>query len=671
MPSVLHGLNDQQREAVTTTEGPLLLLAGAGTGKTRVITCRVAYLIEQGVKPENILAVTFTNKAAREMGERLEKLVGAKTARDLTACTFHSFGARFLRKHIHRLGYNRNFDIAPQGYQVGLVKAILGETGQRDGVATLYHSLISKAKSRLLMPDEVDIGENGIWQKGFRDVYALYQSRMKNMDSLDFDDLLLLTVKTWEKCPDVLATCQQTYHYLLIDEYQDTNGAQFQLMKMLAGDRRNICVVGDDDQSIYGWRGADVGNILSFDKHFPGAKILRLEENYRSTNTILKAANAVIANNSQRHAKVLWSAKGDGETILSVPVNDETAEANFIADFIKEKTFRKRAPHSSFAVLYRSNAQSRVFEQVLRQRRVPYRLVGGKSFYERREVLDAVSFLKLVNNPKDNLSLLRILNVPPRGLGDKAVTHLREMGEGGQIPLEKIMRSSEWRSLLTPAAADAAKRFVQAIDKAREALKNHHPLAAATRTLLTDLDYLDGLARMYKPREDALRRRDNVYEFLNALGEYEERAAKPALADFLERHALSDDNDKVDETGEDGVTLTTIHAAKGLEFPIVFLVGLEQGLFPHRVSLEEGNEAEERRLFYVAVTRARDELVITNAAKRRIQGRSGPQRPSAFLKELPEDLVTLTTPSAALKPASQEEVSDFLAQLKSQFAPGK
>lgn len=664
----LDGLNPEQLEAVTAGDGPLLLLAGAGTGKTRVITYRVAHLISCGISPGNILAVTFTNKAAREMSERLASILGRETTADLTVCTFHSFCARLLRRKIRLLGYNANFDIAPQGYQVGLVKSILGEAGLGDGNANVYHAMISRAKSRLLLPEDI-AEESRDWPAGFRLVYELYRRRMKNMDSVDFDDLLLLTVQLWKTHPEVLDACRDQYSQLLIDEYQDTNAAQFRLMALLAGDTRNICAVGDDDQSIYGWRGADVGNILSFAEHFPGAKVIRLEQNYRSTNNILAAANAVISHNPSRHGKRLWSARGDGSAILCVPTETEEEEAAFVADLVRERTCRGGTSARDIAILYRSNAQSRTFESVLRNRRIPYRLVGAKSFYERREVLDALSYLKLVNNPRDDLSLLRIINVPPRGMGDRSVARLRDLAAGSRRPLERVLRSPEFLSLVLPDTAANLRQLGAAIDRARSRLDERGSLRQLASSLLETVGYLSGLARIYKPREDALRRRDNVLEFINSVAEYEERMDKPSLQDFLERYALMDDSDRVSEEGDEGVTLMTVHSAKGLEFPIVVLAGMEQGLFPHRQSLEERSTDEERRLFYVAMTRARDELVITHAARRRVRGVRQTQRPSVFLSELPENLLSVTDPDGALQPASPEEVDDFMAAMKAQFSP--
>ncbi len=664
----LAGLNAPQLAAVKTMDGPLLLLAGAGTGKTRVVTYRIAYLIANGVAPANILAVTFTNKAAREMAERLAALVGTAVAKQVTASTFHSFCARLLRGRIRLLGYSPRFDIAAQSYQVGLVKSILGEVGLGDGDANLYHAMISRAKSRLLLPADLDGDDRG-WPARFAAVYALYQRRMKNMDSLDFDDLLLLTVQLWKHHPEVLEECRDQYRYLLVDEYQDTNGVQFQLMAMLAGEQRNLCVVGDDDQSIYGWRGADVGNILAFDRHFPGAQVIRLEQNYRSTGTILKAANQVIANNSTRHAKQLWSAQPEGEKILVVHAADEQAEAHFIADLLAERTLGGRRKHADFAVLYRSNSQSRLFEATFRQRQIPYRLVGSKSFFQRREVLDALSHLKIVNNPKDDISLLRVVNVPPRGLGDRSIERLRELGLDGRRPLDGVLRTPEFLSTLGVETANQMRAFLAAVDTARTAIGVGEPLLTVTRRLLQEVGYLDGMARIYKPREDALRRLENVHDFFNAIAEYQDRTPNPSLPDFLERHALMDDNDRVDEQGANGVTLMTVHAAKGLEFPVVVIAGMEQGLFPHRQALAERANDEERRLFYVAITRARQELVVTHVAKRRVMGTPKAQRPSVFLLELPPELVLATTPNGALVPATKEQVDNILADFMAQFNP--
>lgn len=668
------GLNPQQRQAVEHGDGPLLLLAGAGTGKTRVITYRIARLIARGVPAEHILAVTFTNKAAREMRERLTALLSPAQVKDLTASTFHSFCAKILRARIPRLGYGRNFDIASDSYQLGLVRNVMSELGltQNGLTGRDYLQMISMAKSRLLTPDQVT-SSNGSWSPGLPDVYALYQRRLKNMDLVDFDDLLMLVVQLWQTHPKELDAHRQRYQHLLVDEYQDTNAVQFELMASLAGSIANICAVGDDDQSIYGWRGADVTNILHFEEHFPNAAVIRLEQNYRSTETILNAANQVIAHNRERHPKKLWSKNGTGEPILVVSTEDETAEATFAVDFIRDRCATRGGGLNQFAILYRSNHQSRSLEDAFLQADLPYRLVGAKSFYQRKEILDAVSFLKAAQNPKDDLSLLRILNVPPRGLGDKAVERLHHLQTITALPLQELLASRSYTDELPAVGVAGARTLSQALTKYREIFSQPGSLARNVAAYLREIDYLDGLGRMYKPRADAQKRLENVNEFFNAVADYERRRSPGvSLLDFLEDFTLMDDNDKVDDdhSGPDeAVTLMTVHAAKGLEFPVVLVVGMENHLFPHEQSLKEGSGEEERRLFYVAMTRAKEELALVYATKRRVRGDPVRRRHSPFLDELPDELTVWTDARAALIPATQEHASGFLAGMMAKFAP--
>jgi superfamily I DNA/RNA helicase len=494
---------------------------------------------------------------------------------------------------------------------------------------------------------------------------------MKDMDMLDFDDLLLLTVLLWRQHPEVLAEHQQRYQYILIDEYQDTNAAQFHLIQALAAEHQNICAVGDDDQSIYGWRGADVRNILNFEQHFPDTKVIRLEQNYRSTNNILRAANGVIAHNGHRHDKNLWSARGDGEKILMVSTANEEREANFVAEFIDDRRATRGSDFGDFAVLYRSNHQSRLLENALRQARIPYRIVGSRSFYERKEILDAVAFLRAVQNPRDNLSLLRILNVPPRGLGGAAITRLKELHTVTGLAMQELLGNADYLADLPPATAANVRQFHACLCKYRDRFKNNDQLSRTAAGLFEETGYLNGLAAMYKPREDAMRRRENVFEFINAVAEYQARhAADASLRQFLEEFTLMDDNDKVDEAEtEQAVTLMTVHAAKGLEFPIVVVAGMEHGLFPHHQSVQDGGMEEERRLFYVAITRAQEELALLHADRRRLRGETLARRQSDFLQELPEEFIIDTDEANALRPASAEETADFLAQLKARFAP--
>jgi DNA helicase II / ATP-dependent DNA helicase PcrA len=667
----LSSLNPAQRRAVTTTSGPLLVLAGAGTGKTRVIVCRIAYLLSQGVAPDHVLAVTFTNRAAREMKERVQDLVHGERVGRLTVGTFHAFCCSLLRQQISRLGYSPRFSIASDAYQTGLLRntmAELGFTGEGCD-AGAWLDLISKAKSGLRTP--ADLRQSDVPRAAdVALVYEHYQQRLQDMDLLDFDDLLMLTYTLWQKHPDVLAEHRERYQYLLIDEYQDTNLVQFQLMATLAGPARNLCVVGDDDQSIYGWRGADLGNILEFERHFPGAAVVRLEQNYRSTGTILSVANAVIARNSRRHEKQLWSQQPAGDPILVVRSADERDEARFVADLLSERQHREKRPWRDFAVLFRSNHQSRLLEEALRARHIPRVLVGTSSFYERKEILDALSLLQVLDNPRDDLNLLRVINVPPRGVGSASISRLKDAARLLHRPLCELLNSDATLSAM-PDDAAASLRTLHACFEKHRALLAAGPLATAAETFLREVGYLDGLGRMYKPREDAIKRRDNVLEFLQALHDYAAQTRGASLHGFLEALALQDANDREDRDEADGggVTLSTVHACKGLEFPVVVVVGLERGLFPHLRAIEERTEEEERRLFYVAITRAREVLVLTHAEQRVRQARRVRQRPSPFLDDIPEPLARFGTPKELLAPASAAETAEFFARMKAMLSP--
>ena len=669
----LEQLNAQQRDAVTAPAGPVLVLAGAGTGKTRVITVRIAHLIDTGVAPQNIAAMTFTNKAAREMRERLDELLGRDTAQAITMGTFHSFGARLLRRHADRLGFNRNFDIASSGYQKGLVQSLLREMSDPpEGDSGSCLARISRLKSGLLTPDDVQAAADTVQDSAVGELYRLYEARLHSMDLLDFDDLLVLVIRLWREHTDLLELHRERYRHILVDEYQDTNTVQFQLTAMLAGPEPDICVVGDDDQSIYGWRGAEVGNILRFGQNFPGATVIRLEQNYRSTRTILSAANHVIAENAARHPKNLWSEHESGDRLLAVCTTNENEEAQFVADMLLEQCTLRTFHHGSFAVLYRSNHQSRLLEQHMRRKKIPYTVVGTRSFFERKEILDTVSLLHSVANPRDDLSLLRILNVPPRGIGEKAIAKMKEKQRVVGIPLQRVMVLPEFLSELTPSQASALRALDACLKTFRTRLAQGGNLARKIRELLDATGYVPQLARMYKPREDALRRKENIDEFVNAVAEFEADSGPGTnLRDFLESSSLMDDNDRTTGTGGVGgaVTLLTVHASKGLEFPFVFVVGLEQGLFPHRQCLKGSALEEERRLFYVALTRAQRRVVLTHASRRRVLGTSSPRRPSQFLNELPKDLVDFVSPDDALAPAPPEVAADYLAQMRSMFAP--
>mgnify|MGYP006282286821 CR=1 FL=1 len=678
----LNVLNTPQREAVTTVEGPLLLLAGAGTGKTRVITYRIAYMTRHGIEPEALLAVTFTNKAAAEMKERVAELVSPDVAGRLTVSTFHSFCARLLRRHIRRLGFSPRFDIATDAYQSGLLRSILSERGYLSGPeqeslgggpglnARDTLAAISQAKCELLTPKAMMESAASVKERRTADVYEEYQRRLKSMDLLDFDDLLVLVLRLWQKAPDLLEQHRDRYRYLLVDEYQDTNHVQFKLVATLAGARANLCVVGDDDQSIYGWRGADVGNILSFETSFPQATVIRLEQNYRSTETILRAANHLISHNRERRSKQLWSGKEKGDHIRSVTCHDEVGEASLIAEWVQDTKARLGNRYSDFAVLYRSNHQSRALEAKLRQLRIPYTIVGSRGFYERREVLDAVSFLRAAHNPRDDLAFLRIVNVPPRGMGEKAIERLKELQQVTGRHLQDLAGTPEYLSSLPAETARTLKAFCEELRRSRQNFSRPGQLRENVEQLLKRSGYLDGLGRIYKPRSDALRRRENVLEFISAAEEYQRRSAGNAnLGDFLESFALVDSSDKTEHSGPDvpSVTLLTVHAAKGLEFPHVAVVGMEHHLFPHKNSLNEGGLEEERRLFYVALTRAQCTCMLTRTEYRTVAGKRTKRRPSPFLFELPDDLVDLHDADDALAAAPPEVADDFIAQMRAKF----
>ena len=670
----LSGLNKEQREAVTTLNGALLLLAGAGTGKTRVVTHRIAYLISSGIGPESILAVTFTNKAAREMKERVAGLLDRSRAEAVSVCTFHSFCARLLRQNIHHLGYDRNFTIAGSAYQTGLIRALMSELhlhGEgRDPAAWL--AAISRAKCALIGPPE--LRESAVPYAGeIARVYETYQKRMKQMSQVDFDDLLVLVLRLWETKPDILAHDRERFRYLLIDEYQDTSPIQFRLMAELAGEpaSSNICAVGDDDQSIYGWRGADIANILEFERHFPGAKVIRLECNYRSTNVILEAANSVIAHNRNRHAKKLWSHHAEGEKVLAVRAKDEAEEAAFVVDLLREKR-SDRPRYSDFAVLLRSNHQTRLLENAMRKAGIPYSLVGGKSFFKRKEILDAISLLDVVNNPMDDLSLLRILNVPPRGLGDKAIDRLKHWQHITAKPLQQLLGTDAFLTDLAPSARTSAGALHQAIISSRDSFAKPGGLKQKATSYFEAVGYLSGFGKMYKPKKDALARLENVHELLEEMDEFESRKTHSVLLrDFLETFALLDANDSEQEdyahsmTG--AVSVMTVHAAKRLEFPVVIVPGMERGLFPHLRALEGNTEEEERRLFYVALTRAQKEAILIYAEKRKYRGRSVRRRPSSFLDEIPENVIHFATTETAFKPVSHDTASEYLAQMRDMF----
>lgn len=670
MSDFLSQLNPEQADAAGTVNGPVLVLAGAGTGKTRVITFRIAHMLSIGIPPEQILGMTFTNKAAREMRERLAQLVDPKVAARVTLGTFHSFCIRILRREAKKLGYLPGFTIADDSDQQGLLKQAAGAAGcnTREGFPLAeVQAMIGKWKNRLLFPaDAKRFADNG-FEEACATIYEHYQELLELQNSLDFDDMLLLVHKLFSDFPDVLAHYQDRYRYLLIDEYQDTNAAQFTIVKMLIGERRNLCVVGDDDQSIYSWRGADISNILEFPQHFPGAKVVKLEQNYRSTSSILDAANAVIGSNENRHDKRLWSDLGRGEKVKVIKTAGGEAEAEFIAGMISQlKNSDPAASWKDFAILYRSNHLSRELEQALRRQQIPYRLVGGQEFYKRREIKDAVAYLKLLVNPHDDQSLLRILGTPPRGLAAKAVEQLKIGRAVSHKPMLEQLGEPEFRKSMSAKAAEAALELSEVFREYAEKFTEPGQLAGKIVGFLRSVGYLDGLQRIYKDLNDAMKRRENVDEFINAVAQFEERQTEPpTLENYLESFALLEENDRTDdeENNGDAVTLSTVHASKGLEFPIVFCVALERNIFPHERAVEEGSVEEELRLFYVAITRARRQLYITRAAQRMQRGMLKPSLPSPFLELLSGDVAEFPAADELLRPASEDSVRQAFADI--------
>ena len=676
MSAIIDSLNPEQKDAASTIEGPLLVLAGAGTGKTRVITCRIAYMIEQGVSPASILGVTFTNKAAKEMRERLNSLIDPALASKVTLGTFHSFCVRVLRKEIHLAGhYNSSFSIADDSDQSSLIRQAAAELGYaKDELATPeILSYISRMKNRLKFPeDALKDAPDYSREEDMAKVYERYQKMLEIQNTLDFDDILLLTLKIFDEHPETLEKWQNIYNYLLIDEYQDTNTAQFLIIRKLAGEKMNLCVVGDDDQSIYSWRGAEVANILEFPRYFPGAKEIKLEQNYRSTNAILRAANAVIGQNGTRYDKNLWSAKGEGESVKVFAVENGDEEAKFIVDTIENmRAINPDMNLSDFAVLYRSNHLSRSFELEMKRRGIRPKIIGGQEFLQRKEVKDAASYLKLIVNPRDDQSLLRVLSVPPRGLGDKAVLTLRDMQKREHKSILACMENEVCRKSLSSHAASSVRNFTSIVKKYRELFADPQgtPVAIIAREYLMEIGYLTGMQKIYKDMKEAEKRQENVLEFLTFMGLYERKMeGKCTLNDFLESYSLLDDSDRTDDSEDyDGPILSTVHASKGLEFPVVFLVGLEHNTFPHERALSEGGLEEERRLFYVAITRAKQQLFITFAKKRFKFHEYVRERPSAFLAELPEE-TEHPDYTDFLKPMEAEDIQEaFIDYFDSQL----
>ncbi|PYS48636.1 MAG: ATP-dependent DNA helicase Rep [Acidobacteria bacterium] len=643
----LSSLNQQQREAVTATEGPLLILAGAGSGKTRVITVRIAYLIaERSVAPHNILAVTFTNKAAEEMRERVRRLLSDSNLSSAPLIsTFHSLCVRILRQNIEALGagYTRSFTIYDQDDSTRLIKACIKDLGYDDKqlAPRATQGAISGAKNR--HGDDAEsykarVEYNDEKRAAIARVFKLYEERLVNNNALDFDDLLIKTVQLLRRVPEVRGYYNERFRYILVDEYQDTNMLQFALIRFLTEKQQNICVVGDESQSIYRWRGADISNILNFEQHYPSAKVVRLEQNYRSTQNILDAAGAVIKHNVERKDKTLWTSNPTGERIRYYQAYDAEAEARFVA--LKIEEHRRAETNIRAAVLYRTNAQSRVFEESLRRAAIPYNIVGGFSFYERMEVRDIISYLKLALNPHDSIALMRVINSPARGLGKQTLDEIeRRAKDYGVSHWETISILIEQGKGLSPRAISALKNFQQIIialvTAANNAASSESPVSDVVKAAILDTGYSNALKS--ENSDEAEARLENLQELVNAAVDYDKQEGE-GLRDFIDHAALVSDQDQYKRDAP--VTLMTMHAAKGLEFPLVFIVGLEDGLFPHARSATDPAELEEeRRLCYVAITRAEKYLYVTHAMKRRVYGEEMGSEPSQFLNEMPLDLM--------------------------------
>ncbi|BAF60710.1 superfamily I DNA and RNA helicases [Pelotomaculum thermopropionicum SI] len=636
---LLSQLNPDQVAAVTHGEGPLLVLAGAGSGKTRVLTCRVAYLLKEfKVLPHQILAITFTNKAAGEMRERVGALV-PETARDLWICTFHAACLRILRRQESFYGRDRNFVIYDADDQLTVLKDCIKELKLDDKKhpPRAVAAAISQAKNMLMGPGEYERHAYDQFSQAVSEVYSLYQDRLVKNNAVDFDDLIFLTVRLFREYPQVLAYYQNRFRHILVDEYQDTNHAQYVLVNLLAAAHRNLCVVGDPDQGIYGWRGADIRNILSFERDYPEAKVVRLEQNYRSTGFILEAANHIIRNNAGRREKRLWTAAGRGFPVIVHYAADEHAEADFVAGRILRLKELEKRPYRDFAVLYRTHAQSRVIEEVFVRAGIPYAIIGGLKFYERKEIKDMLAYLRLVLNPNDGLSLARIINVPRRGIGEASLQKIAVFArEGGISLVEALERAAEIAGLTAAAKARSAALGALLRDLAERS--SYSSVTELAREVMEKTGYRQEL--LAENTVEARTRLENLDEFLSVTGEFDRQAEEKGLRSFLENVALVTDLDYYDE-GADQVALMTLHSAKGLEFPVVFLTGMEEGVFPHSRSLPEPGELEEeRRLCYVGVTRARERLYLTHCWSRNLYGAQRCNMPSRFLEEIPPHLVS-------------------------------
>lgn len=661
----LDNLNPKQREAVTHTKGPVLVLAGAGSGKTTVLVNRITYIIENdGVSPFNILAITFTNKAAKEMRERIEAVIG-EAAEDMWISTFHSACVRILRATIHLLGYERDFVIYDSADSATVIKECIKELDLDDKLypPKLVASVISKAKDNMQDPVSfAAVNEKNFFNRKIAEVYEKYQKKLKKNNAVDFDDIILNTVKIFAENPDVLERYQRRFKYILVDEYQDTNNVQYMLISLLAQGTRNICVVGDDDQSIYKFRGANIQNILGFEDEFADARVIKLEQNYRSTQNILDAANKVIGNNRGRKAKALWTENERGESVKLFCAENEYDEGRFVAEKIDEMV-RNGGKYSDAAILYRTNSQSRVLEEMLMRNAVPYRVLAGLRFYDRKEIKDILAYLRIIHNSADAVSLRRIINEPKRAIGPTTMDKAAALAEVQGVTLWEVVKNAAAYGDLSRAAVKLVEfsRMISDLKKASESTE----LVPFIERIMRDTGYVPMLER--EDTVEAKTRLENLQEFMSVVGEYVKTSDEPTLGGLLEEVSLISDIDAYDED-QDCAVMMTIHSAKGLEFPTVFLTGMEEGLFPSGRCTADEDLEEERRLCYVAITRAKEKLYITNTERRTIFGKTTPNRPSRFLREIPseftEDLTVRRTPKpSGINAEIQRRMAEYRVNL--------
>ncbi len=633
---IINGLNDKQKEAVLATEGPCLVIAGAGSGKTKVLTHKISYLMSTGVKPWNILAITFTNKAANEMKERVEKLVG-DAAKDIWMGTFHSICVKILRRYIDRIGFRSDFVIFDTSDQKTLIKECIKAAQADDKIFTDRSVLseISNGKNEMLEPSEYGIKYAGDFRREkIAELYALYQKKLKENNAIDFDDIINFTIKILTENPDVLDYYTEKFRYVLVDEYQDTNKSQFTLVSLIASKYGNVTAVGDNDQGIYSFRGADISNILNFEKDFPGTKIIKLEQNYRCTGNILKAANAVIEHNESKFDKKLWTQNDEGNLPCIYCGEDEYDEASYVVEQIAHLKREEYYKNSDFSILYRMNAQSRAIEDILRREDIPYKIIGGLKFYERKEIKDIIAYLRLIQNSSDNLSLKRIINEPKRGIGKTSLEKIQEISESSGTSMYEIIKNAADYDL--NRVYINSREFIEQIESLKNK-KNEFKISDLIKETLKTTGYTKALEQ--EGSVEAETRIENLEEFLTVAIEFEEESAENTLPEFLEGITLSSDIDGMEES-DDKVTLMTLHSAKGLEFPVVFLVGMEEGIFPGYKSIGEPKALEEeRRLFYVGITRAKQYLYLTCAKHRTIFGSTSYNSISRFIEEIPDELL--------------------------------